>query len=342
VIRLLALVLAIGFSLAGANTSGTFTNPILPSGPDPWVLYHNGFYYYMNTTGKNLTLWKSKSIGDLAHAEKKIVWTPPLSGPDSHDIWAPEIHLIGGKWYIYFAADGGDNRTHRLWVLENSSPDPMEGEWVMKGKLADSTDKWAIDPTVFEDNGKLFLVWSGWPGDANKVQNIYIAQLKNPWTIEGRRVLISTPHFRWEKHDDDLGVKVNEGPEILKHDGDIFLIFSASGCWTDDYALGMLQAREGSDLLNSVSWVKSKHPLLKTSGKAHAYGTGHNTFFRSPDGTQDWIIYHANPDPEEGCKDERSPRAQPFTWNADGTPNFGKPVPLGQPLPLPSGEQPGQ
>jgi hypothetical protein len=115
----LLLISAAGHSQEPPSGQDTFHNPLLPTGPDPWVTSHNGFYYYMNTTGRNLTIWKTRDITDLAHAEKKIVWTPPAEGPYSHDIWAPELHFLDGKWYIYFAADGGGNASHRIYVLEN-------------------------------------------------------------------------------------------------------------------------------------------------------------------------------------------------------------------------------
>src|SRR4051812_1819096 len=232
-----------------ATTSSTFTNPVLPTGPDPWVEYKDGWYYYMNTTAKNLTVWKTRNVADLKSAEKKIVWNPPASGPYSHDIWAPEIHFLQGKWYIYFAADAGKNASHRIWVVENSSADPLTREWTLKGKISDASDKWAIDASVFEDRGKLYMIWSGWEGDENMAQNIYIARMKNPWTIESRRTLLSKPEFPWEKvgdipdyekSDNPPHVDVNEGPQILKHGDKLFLIYSASGCWTDSYALGML------------------------------------------------------------------------------------------------------
>lgn len=343
--RVLLLAVLLGAPACGQDhrpvATSTFTNPLLPSGADPSVIYHDGFYYYMQTTGSNLTIWKTHDITDLRDAEKKVVWTPPPSGPYSQQIWAPELHFVGGKWYIYFAADAGTNRTHRIWVLENASRDPLQGTWTMKGKLASSEDKWAIDPTVFQDHGRLYAVWSGWQGDVDGTQNIYIARMKNPWTIEGNRVLISTPKFPWEEFGDLTNpvrhVNVNEGPEVLKHDDKIFLIFSASGCWTDHYALGMLTASVNSNLLNPASWKKTSQSVFSESPAAEAFGTGHNTFFESPDKKQYWIIYHANPKANEGCGNFRSPRAQPFTWNPDGTPNFGKPVPLNTPIPKPSG-----
>ena len=331
------------------------TNPLLPVGPDPWVIFHAGFYYYMNSTGKNLTIWKTRAMSKLGEAEKKVVWTPPASGPYSHDIWAPELHFLEGKWYIYFSGDAGTNQTHRVWVLENSSPDPLEGEWTFKGKLIDSTDKCSIDGSAFENRGQLYFIWSGWEGDVNGAQSIYIAKLKNPWTVEGKRVRLSTPDHPWEEIGDHyagrdkeknpaldklepLHINVNEGPEVLQHDGKIFLIYSGAACWTDFYALGMLEASASSDLLAPDSWKKSSAPVFWQSPSAHAFGTGHNSFFKSPDGKQDWIIYHANPESNQGCGNRRSPRAQPFTWNSDGTPNFGRPVPLGEPIAAPSGE----
>ncbi len=325
----------------------TFTNPVLPTGPDPWVEYKDGLYYYMNTTGTNLTVWRTRSMADLKSAEKKVVWTPPSSGPYSHDIWAPEIHFLSGKWYIYFAADAARNRTHRVWVVENPSPDPFQGEWTLKGKVSDASDKWAIDPSAFEDQGRLYVIWSGWEDDENGTQSIYIARMKNPWTVEGPRARISTPEYPWEKvgdvdqkiqPGDPPHIDVNEGPEILKHGDKIFLVYSGSACWTDYYALGILEATSGSDLMNPAAWKKWSKPVFQQSPEAGVYATGHNSFFKSPDGKQDWIIYHANSLPGQGCGAHRSPRIQLFTWNADGTPNFGVPVGSGIAIPRPSGE----
>ena len=350
-LRTASIALLVAFSLLAPFSaqcqagSDTFTNPLLPSGADPWVIAWKGYYYYMNTTGKNLTLWKTRDITDLKNAEKKVVWTPPSSGPYSREIWAPELHRLDNKWYIYFAADAGSNESHRVWVLENGAADPLDGTWEMKGKLSTPEDRWAIDPSVFENKGKAYVIWSGWDGPTNGVQRIFIAQLKNPWTLGSKPVVISSPDLPWEKVG-DLTVKnrieaiphvdVNEGPEILQHDSKIMLIYSASGCWTDYYELGMSTASADSDLLDPSSWKKTSKPVFWQSPEASVYGPGHNTFFKSPDGKEDWILYHANSAPGEGCGSFRSPRAQPFKWNPDGTPDFGRPIPLSQPILKPS------
>ena len=322
-------------ALAQSDNPATFTNPLLPSGADPWVIYHNGYYCYTNSMGNRLELWKTKSMATLGTAPHKTIWTRPTGTKYSKDVWAPELHFLKGKWYMYFAADDGNNATHRIYVIENSSADPTEGQWVFKGQVNDATDKWAIDASVFENKGQLYMIWSGWEGDVNGQQNIYLAKMLNPYTITGPRVKISSPVFEWELHgdlhnpNDPPHVNVNEGPEMLQHDGKLYLIYSASGCWTDFYELGMSVAPASADLMNPVSWKKSPQPIFQKDEANSVYATGHNGFFKSPNGKEDWIIYHANPKPDCGCGGQRSPRMQKFTWKKDGTPDFGIPVKTG-------------
>ncbi len=324
------------------NTPAAFTNPLLPSGADPYSFYKDGYYYYTHTTGTQLMLWKTRTLADLEHAEQKTVWTPPANKAWSKELWAPEILFLRGKWYLYFAADDGNNHSHRMYVIENSASDPMKGEWMFKGKVAAPSDKWAIDGDVIEYKQQLYMIWSGWPGDGNGQQNIYIAKMSNPWTIEGERVLLSEPEHDWERHGYLKGetpeqVHVNEGPQFLVHKDRIFIVYSASGCWTDFYTLGMLSAKNDKDLLNRANWVKSKEPVFKAAPENGVYAPGHNSFFKSPDGKEDWILYHANSAPGQGCGGHRSPRAQRFTWKKDGTPDFGTPLPAGRPV-----AEPGQ
>lgn len=320
-----------------------FSNPIVRSGADPWIIEKNGSYYFTHTTGRNIVLYKTNNFAALSSATQKVVWEPPDSTMYSKQIWAPELHFINGKSYFYFAADDGTNENHRVYVLENSSSDPMEGEWKLKGKIADETNKWAIDASVFKFKKKWYMAWSGWEGDKNGQQDIYIAAMKNPWTIKGKRVKISSPELDWEKHgdlNDPLNpphVSVNEGPQWLLNNKKLFIVYSASGCWTDNYALGLLTFTGKRNLLNPLLWKKTGQPVFSTSVEDSVFAPGHNSFFKSPDNKEDWILYHANNAPGMGCGSGRTPRAQKFTWNEDGTPNFGKPVKNGVLLKVPSG-----
>ncbi len=320
----------------------TFTNPLLQSGADPFSVYVDGFYYYTHTTGNRIDLWKTKSLADLKSAKKITIWTPPQGTEYSRDIWAPEIHFLGGKWYAYFAADNGNNNTHKMYVLENEAKDPFTGEWVFKGKVAAETDTWAIDGNVINYKNQLYMIWSGWEGNTNGQQNIYIAKMKNPLEIDGDRVLLSSPTNNWETHGflgDDSNpsqVNVNEGPQFLIHNEDVFIVFSASGCWTDYYSLGLLTFNGTTNLLDASAWEKSNSPIFQQSITNKVFAPGHNSFFKSPDGKEDWILYHANSEPGEGCGNLRSPRMQKIHWNSDGKPNLGIPISEKTALEIPS------
>jgi GH43 family beta-xylosidase len=272
----------------------------------------------------------------VKNASITTVWTPTPGSVYSDDVWAPEIHFIQNKWYIYFAADSaGVDATHRIYVLENANADPTAGTWTFKGKINEPSNNWSIDADEFEYNGSRYLLWSSWENSSGGKQNIYIAKLSNPYTITGSRVLISSPTYDWEKN----GFPVNEGPEeITNANGNIHITFSASFCGTDNYCLGLLSLKNGGEPLNASDWTKSSSPVFTTNASGGAFGPGHNGFFVSPDGKENWIVYHANNTSGEGCGDARNPRIQKFTWNSDGSPNFGTPVAINTAIKKPSGE----
>ena len=313
-----------------------FRNPILTRGPDPWVFQYEDQYYVTHTTGNNITLYRTEKMSALSSAASKVVWTPPAAGPNSSGIWAPEIHRVEGKWYIYYAADDGDNANHRMWVLENSSEDPFAGTWMDKGKMELPDDKWAIDGSPFELDGQWYFVWSGWEGNVNVQQNIYIAKMQTPTQTTGARVLLTAPTLPWETN--ATSPTVVEGPQFIRRADKAHIVYSAGGCWTDGYSLGLLTANVQDNPLQPGSWSKSTEPVFVTNSTGNAHGPGHNGFFQSADGTEDWIIYHANPSPGQGCGDQRSIRIQKFTWDESGFPVFGEPVPLNSRMVKPSGE----
>ncbi|MDE5941093.1 MAG: family 43 glycosylhydrolase, partial [Muribaculaceae bacterium] len=228
--------------------------------------------------------------------------------------------------------------------------DPFEGEFAMKGRIStDPDNNWAIDASILQHNGKCYMVWSGWQKRRvdTETQCIYIAEMENPWTLSSERVLISKPELEWERHylnengwNPPYTIYVNEGPQPLVDPSGryIHIAYSASGCWTPHYALGLLTATTDSDLLDPSSWKKADKPLFRQNPENSVYGTGHNSFFQSPDGKEHYILYHARDtetDPP-GRGDARTPRMQPFEWN-NGYPVFGTPLPVTAELPKPSG-----
>jgi GH43 family beta-xylosidase len=328
---LVALVSSPAPTATGEGRSGTFSNPLLPGGPDPWIVQDGATYYYLNSLGNRIDIWKTRDITDLAHAVRKTVWTPPASGLNSISIWAPELHRIDGRWYLYYTAAerGHDDDDHRgIFVLENQSADPTMGAWVERGRL--NTRYHGIDGTTFAYDGKRYFVYSPYVGPDS---DLAIAPMTNPYTLGTPEVIIARPDRDWERQG---GRQILEGPEfLLGPRGDLFLTYSASACWSDDYALGLLSAKPHSDPLDPGAWAKTPRPVLATSVRTNVYATGHNGFFMSPDGKEHWIVYHGNTGPGQKCTPARAPRIQKFKFDAEGRPVFGEPQ-LG-PLHKPSG-----
>lgn len=269
-------------------------------------------------------------MSELGNSTSVKIW----SSSDFNYVWAPELHYIDNAWYMYFSAVASGDNTHHTYVLQNSSSDPTTDNWTLKGKVIDPSGKRAIDASVFEYKGVYYMVWSGEDDADNKMEDICIARLSAPWTLEGERVIISKPTYNWEK----IGNATNEAPEaIINPKGNLFLTYSASDCTEAyGYCLGLLSLRTGGNPLNAADWSKADTAVFSANPSGRAYAPGHNGFFMSYDNKENWIIYHARngADPNYSA----TPRIQKFTWNDAGTPYFGTPVPIYEPIIKPSGE----
>jgi len=301
------------FCAALNATAACLTLPMM-QGQDPAVVYHDGYFHLVQSDGCNIRLRRASTLSELAAAPNVVIHSPGCS-----ELWAPEIHWISNRWYLYYtlnANPGTGGLDRRGYVAESEGADPY-GPYIDRGILFNGY--WNIDGSVFAWSNRLYYVFSGEPVPGQ--QKICIAPMLNPWTLSGAPVVISTPTESWETvgHPD-----VNEGPWGFQRDGRLFIVYSASGCWTDDYALGLLTLT-GPDLLSPASWTKSG-PVF--SQKPGAYGPGHNSLVVDPFG-QWWNVYHANSNPGEGCANQRQIRAQRLFWNSNGMPDFGSPVPYG-------------
>ena len=322
---------------ATAAAGRSYTNPLKSvKGADPWLEYHSGNYHLITTSFSNtLTIRKSPTLGGLSTAPSVQVWSDDTPSRGTN-IWAPELHFLNGHWYLYYSAaqtGAACCDTQRTHVLESTGTDPM-GPYTYKNILTGpglTPGGWLIDASVLTVGTSLYLLGSGFVNGSP--QSLVIAPMSNPYTVSGAFSVISTPSLSWETK----AALVNEGPEPLHHDGRTFLTYSTADCQTPDYKLGQLELT-GSNPLSASSWTKRATPVFQRNDAAGVYGPGHNGFFSSPDGTESWIVYHANSSATGGCGNGRTTRAQKFGWNADGTPDFGTPVAAGTALAGPSGE----
>ncbi len=306
------------------NFSETLRNPILDRGADPWMITDGDTLRYCYVRKDTIFLKSARYISDLRSAAERMLWAAPKRTAYSKEVWAPELHRLNNRWYVYVAADDGQNENHRMYVLRSEDAS-VNSPFKFLGKISDVSDKWAIDGTVLSLGGKNYFIWSGWEGDTNVEQNLYIAEMDDPLTLSSERVRISKPDFEWEKRGSSKDLPtINEGPQVLQRNGRTFLIYSAAGSWSDHYCLGMLELT-GNNPLDASAWKKTPEPVFASTQKLTS--PGHASFITLA-GT-DYIVYHSAR--KKGAGWDRVVNIQPFRWR-EGKPLFGKPVAPGKPI----------
>ncbi|MCH1931173.1 family 43 glycosylhydrolase [Shewanella sp. A25] len=301
-------------------------DPFIERRADPWVIQDDdGSYYFIASVPEfdRIELRHAKTIAGLAEAMPKNLWFKHETGPMSIDIWAPEMHKIDGRWYIYYAASNKDVRFHnRMFVLGLEGDSPMTGEWKELGKIQSARDAFSLDATSFSHKGERYFIWAQQDKAKSYNTGLVIAKMVSPTQMSDKETIISEPLLDWER----LGFKVNEGAAVLVKNGKVFVTYSASA--TDDrYAMGLLWADENADLLDPKSWHKSPKPIFTTDENLLRFGPGHNSFVLAEDGKTELMFYHArNYLKLQGTPltdGNRHTYYRAISWSEDGFPVFG-------------------
>lgn len=322
--KLVVIIILILVNLPEINAQ-KYDNPLAERRADPWVFKtDDGIYYLIATVPEydKIVIRKSNSINGLKTAKENVVWTKHKKGVMGAHIWAPELHKINGVWYIYFAAGEAENVWNiRMWVLSNTSENPLEGEWKEEGQIQTDIDSFSLDATSFEHNGKRYLIWAQNVRGGSHGTALVMSEMGSPISLTGPEIVITEPEFSWER----VKYNVNEGPAVLKRNGKIFVTYSASAT-NDNYCIGLLWIDDDVDLMDENNWHKSPSPVFYSNEALKRYGPGHNSFTSSEDGQSDVMIYHAR-DYKEIQGDElsdpnRATRARVFKWTESGFPDF--------------------
>ena len=307
-----------------------YNKPWILQRADPYVYKHtDGTYYFTASIPAydGIVLRHSDTLAGLKDAEEVRVWQKHDKGIMSEHIWAPELHYLDGKWYIYYAGgDIDDVWAIRPYILECADQDPMTGNWVEKGKMTRaeedefSFEAFSLDGTVFENRGKHYYIWAEKVGVGKQISNLYIAEMENPCKLKTVQVLLTTPDYDWER----IGFWVNDGPAVIHHDGKIYMTYSASETGAA-YCMGMLSISEDADLLDPAMWKKERYPVLETNAEKGIYGPGHNSFTEDEQGNP-IMVYHARTEEKiEGnplYNPNRHAMLMKLTWGEDGRPVF--------------------
>ncbi|KAI8716560.1 hypothetical protein NCS52_00950100 [Fusarium sp. LHS14.1] len=303
-----------------------FTNPI-KTGSDPHIAYHDGMYYLTSTTWTDVRITTASTIEGLKTAESHIIWSDRSNPARACNFWAPEMHKVRDRWYVYFSASlcnsdwGIVLPSLKVYALEGGTENPLSADY----KISDPV----LPPNY---NAGMLDAFSAVDGpESPDGASLWIAELLSPTTC-GNATMIAAPEFDWEQEDS----AVLEGPYgIISPAGTIYVVFSADSCNTPAYKLGVMKCTAGADPLDPESWIKSPKPIFQTMNGL--YGPAHNAFFKSPDGTEDWQVFHANLNANDGCGSTRKTFIQPVNWKDDQI-DLGEPLPVGVEIKAPSGE----
>ena len=317
--------------MEGRPVRGQFANPVY-GGQDPFVCKGpDGRYYSVaeSADSRRIDVYASDRLTDRGIC--RTAYVAPDSGPSCADLWAPELWHLRGKWYIYYAGASGRGErnwhTHRMFVLESDHP---LGPYRPAGRL-ELGERMSIDGTVMElPDGRLLFFYMG---RCDGMNALFVAPMASPTKIAGPPRLLCRPEYPWE-------ADINEGPFPIVRQGKVRLLYAANAAHLPAYCLGLLCCTDPSRAEDPAVWVKEPQPVL--TGTDDILGPGHACIVPSPDGTEDWLVFHSKFDREEALFAgwNRVVNLLRVRWDDRQRPVFDPLPRRGEPRPVPSGEPP--
>jgi GH43 family beta-xylosidase len=71
-----------------------FTNPLkAQTGSDPWMTYHDGYYYLLTTGWTEVAIKRAKNLSGLKTGESKVIYKSN-GGDRCCNVWAPGNLLL--------------------------------------------------------------------------------------------------------------------------------------------------------------------------------------------------------------------------------------------------------
>ena len=318
----------------GAYAAREINDPNMKSGmSDPCVTEYRGRYYLSSTGNQNIVLRCADTPEGVFSAEPVVIHRIPLQpGQAMNGTWAAELHVIDGIPYLFTTICPGGDWTQVKSVVLRCHGDPLdESAWEAPRYCVKADGSWlteggiSLDMTWFRDGGVDYVMWSD-----RKIRyctsplviepaDVYIATIDPaaPWQLTSEPVCILRPMLGWDRCE----TEVEEGPYLLRRGNELFVTVSGSSTGMSDlYAVGLLRAKAGSDLLNPTSWDFWPYPLLTKESVPGEFGPGHNNFVKDPETGDDLMVYHAVPHDAQGRTLHRHPAMRRVHWSASGLP----------------------
>ncbi len=275
----------------------TYTNPMIDYGADPSVCYYDGWYYYASLTTVNslpaIQVSRAANVCDIGNTLSTVIYC--VTDENIASIWAPQIYMLDGNWYVYFSGAAAENASVQRtpYVLKSDTSDPF-GTYTMIGvmqNLDSSIYSW-LSPRVFEYGGARYYISSVFETAADNsssshFQTLAIGKLSSPTCFEGNVSIIAEPTLDFEAKE------IMEGPyPVYGSNGTLYIAYAANYANSNDYCTGLLKL-VGSNLTSASSWQKLSTPMQQRDSENEVFAPGATVFVPSADGSEVYAVYHA-------------------------------------------------
>ncbi|MEZ4703297.1 MAG: glycoside hydrolase family 43 protein [Rhodothermales bacterium] len=298
--RLGALILLLACPSRVSAQPRTYTNPVGDSifVADPSVLTHQGRYYlYGTSAGDGFRAWTSENLVDWN--ELGYVYRKQAGTWGQGSFWAPEVVRYRDRFYLIYSSRGpaayGDG--YRITIAVADRPEgPFED---LYSPLFDPGYS-MIDAHLFIDDGKpyLFFEMVGLVGSLGNdkgylwgvIMGVELSEdLSRPLT---EPKLCLYPTQEWEGVS-SMWARSNEGMTVFKAGDTYYMTYSGNHYRDPNYGVGYATAEHPLGM-----WTKyAGNPILKQDPSLGVSGPGHNSITVSPDGSEQFIVYHSHADP---------------------------------------------
>ncbi|MEN6588814.1 MAG: arabinan endo-1,5-alpha-L-arabinosidase [Proteiniphilum sp.] len=285
---------------------------------DPVMIKQDGTYYLF-TTGRGISVWSSDDM-QTWNRERPVFDEAPQWAVDAiptfrGHIWAPDISLHNGQYYLYYSVSAFGKNTSCIGLVTNKTlhPDDPEFEWIDHGAVICSTpnvDNWnAIDPNlIIDEQGRPFLFYgSFWDG----LQMIRLSDdLMTPYPGEEPVTIASRKRTRSPENPPaidnnpvDAGGNAIEAPFVVRR-GDYYYLFASIDycCKGMESTYKMIYGRanriEGPYLDKEGKELLFGGGTILMEGDERWHGVGHNAVAHFCG--KDYLLFHGYDASDEG------------------------------------------
>lgn len=317
---------------------------------DPFVWKHDGRYFAVGTGAEEAEgrLEAAKDgIFPILGSEDLVHWTPlgrAMKHPEfgaafGESFWAPEVAYANGRFFLYYSVGRGD-QGHQLRVAMSQTP---EGPYHDTGSSLTDPGEWlfAIDPHPFRDtDGRWYLFFAAdfldaeplGPGSVRAGTALVAQPLENMTRLAGRGRVMLRPRHDWQRFQANRPIyggrfdwHTLEGPCVREKGGRYFCFFSGGRWETDGYGVDYAIADHVLGPYSEAGGESGPRILKTVPGRV--LGPGHNSIVENPDGSAEYIAYHA----WDGEKRARRLCIDPLVW-VQGRPLCHGPTWSAQPI----------